>query len=62
MGYKVRYLVNARETGHELVSDLKTAKTIVENYAATGANHAAEAVDASGAVVYRRPRTLRPSA
>jgi hypothetical protein len=59
MGYKVRYLVRERETGHERIATLDVAKTLVENAVASGAAESAEVVDSEGAIVFRRPRTVR---
>jgi hypothetical protein len=61
MGYKVRYLVRGRETGHEFVADFDAAKTLVENAVASGNFDSAEVVDSDGHVAFRRPRTVRPA-
>jgi len=61
MGYKIRYLERERETSHELVADLESAKAIVENYVASGLERSAEVIDSTGHMVFRRPRSLRPS-
>jgi hypothetical protein len=59
MGFKVRYLQSKRETGHEFVPDLGTAKTLAENYAAASPDYSAEVLDRARTVVFRRPRTVR---
>jgi len=59
MGYKVRYLVQEHETGHELISDFEAAKAIVENYVQSHPTHSAEVRDSEGALRFRRPRTVR---